>query len=350
MIRRRLSKQIKVGKVTIGGAAPVMVQSMTNTDTRDAGATINQIHKLEEYGCEAVRIAIPDADAVQNIPDIKKAVSIPIIADIHFDYRLALAAIKNGVDQVRINPGNIGDSGRVTAIVNAAKERYIPIRVGVNAGSLPKNADKSKSRVDLMVEAAVEQVRLLESLHFNMIELSIKSFDVYTTVEANRRIAHETPYPLHLGITEAGLPKKGSIRSAVGLGILLYEGIGDSIRVSLSGSPVEEIPVAYEILKVLNLREKGPVLVACPSCGRTDVDIVELAQAVEERLDKISKPIVVAVMGCEVNGPGEAKDADVGIACGKGRGAIFRKGEIIRTVEEKDFLTALMEEIDKVCS
>ena len=348
MIKRRFSKPTSVGAVTVGGTAPVIVQSMTNSDTRDASATLAQIARLVEYGCEIVRIAVPDKEAVQALADIKKGSSIPIIADIHFDYRLALASIESGVDQVRINPGNIGDDDRVRAVVAAAKGRSIPIRIGVNAGSLSKDTDTNKSRVDQMADAVLREVHLLENVGFEDIEISCKAFDVPTTVEANRKIARAVPYPLHLGITEAGLLRSGSIRTAVGLGILLYEGIGDSIRVSLSGDPVQEIPVAYDILKSLNLRQRGPTLISCPSCGRADFDVAALALAVEERLSKRTKVITVAVMGCEVNGPGEARDADVGIACGKGRGAIFRKGEIVRTVEEKDFLEALMGEVEKV--
>jgi len=348
VMKRRFSRPISVGAVTVGGTAPIIVQSMTNSDTRDTSATVAQIACLVEYGCEIVRIAVPDKEAAQALADIKKGSSIPIIADIHFDYRLALAAIENGVDQVRINPGNIGDDDRVKAVVDAARSRSIPIRIGVNAGSLPKDADANKSRVDQMVDAVLKEVRLLEDVGFEYIEISCKAFDVPTTVEANRKIARAVPYPLHLGITEAGLARSGSVRTAVGLGILLYEGIGDSIRVSLSGDPVQEIPVAYDILKSLNLRERGPTLISCPSCGRADVDVAALALAVEDRLSKMTKVVTVAVMGCEVNGPGEARDADVGIACGKGRGAIFRKGEIVRTVDEKDFLEALMGEVEKV--
>jgi len=348
VIKRRFSKPINVGAVTVGGTAPVIVQSMTNSDTRDVAATVAQINRLVEYGCEIVRIAVPNAEAAQALADIKKDSSMPIIADIHFDYRLALAAIESEVDQVRINPGNIGDDNRVKAVVDAARSRNIPIRIGVNAGSLPKDADPKQSRVDQMVDAVLKEVRLLEDVGFEDIEISCKAFDVPITVEANRRIAQAVPYPLHLGITEAGLARSGSVRTAVGLGILLYEGIGDSIRVSLSGDPVQELPVAYDILKSLNLRQRGPTLISCPSCGRADVDVASLALAVEDRLSKMTKIVTVAVMGCEVNGPGEARDADVGIACGKGRGAIFRKGDIARTVEEKDYLEALMSEVEKV--
>jgi len=296
MMKRRFSKPLSVGGVTVGGTAPVIVQSMTNTDTRNVSATVDQITSLVEYGCEIVRIAVPDMDAARALADIKKNSSIPIIADIHFDYRLALAAVESGVDQVRINPGNIGDDDRVKAVVDAAGSRNIPIRIGVNAGSLPKDADPKKSRVDQMVEAVMKEVYLLKNIGFEDIEISCKAFDVPTTVEANRRIAKAVPYPLHLGITEAGLARSGSVRTAVGLGVLLYEGIGDSIRVSLSGDPVQELPVAYDILKSLNLRQRGPTLITCPSCGRADIDVASLALAVEERLSKMTKVVTVAVM------------------------------------------------------
>jgi len=348
-MKRRASKVIKVGGVDIGGAGPVVVQSMTKTDTRDVKATVNQIRQLEECGCEIARVAVPDMDAARAIVDIKKRIKIPLIADIHFDYRLALAALKSGADGLRLNPGNISDPEHIAKVVHAAKEREVPIRVGVNAGSLPKSSKKKVSVVQRMVDAALEEIRLLESLDFDLIKVSLKAFDVPTTIEAYQAIAKKIPYPLHLGITEAGLPWAGSIRSAVGLGILLYEGIGDTIRVSLTTADAcQEIEAAYEILKSLKLREHGPTLVSCPSCGRSETDIVRLAQIVEERLKGGKKTIKVAVMGCVVNGPGEAKDADVGIACGKGKGVIFRKGEKVRTVEEPDFLEALMAEVERV--
>jgi (E)-4-hydroxy-3-methylbut-2-enyl-diphosphate synthase len=349
MMKRRASKVIKVGKVEIGGAGPVVVQSMTKTDTRDVKATVNQIRQLEECGCEIVRVAVPDTDAAQAIVDIKKRIKIPLIADIHFDYRLALAALKSGADGLRLNPGNISDPEHIAAVVHAAKEREVPIRVGVNAGSLPKSSKKKASVVQRMVDAALAEIQLLESLDFDLIKVSLKAFDVSTTIEAYQAIAKKIPYPLHLGITEAGLPWRGAIRSAVGLGILLYEGIGDTIRVSLTTADAcQEVEAAYEILKSLKLRGHGPTLVSCPSCGRSETDIVGLAQIVEERLKGGKKTIKVAVMGCVVNGPGEAKDADVGIACGKGRGVIFRKGEKVKTVEEADLLEALMAEVEKV--
>ena len=343
---RRTSKPIQIGRVTIGGSAPIVVQSMTNTDTRDVMSTIDQIKELEECGCELVRVAVPDAEAARAISAIKRGASLPIIADIHFDYRLALMALDAGADGLRLNPGNIGEPVKVKAVVQAAKERSIPIRIGVNAGSLPKTASPQLTISQRMVEAALQQIKLLESLDFDLIKVSLKAFDVPTTVEAYQDIAQKMPYPLHLGITEAGLPRKGVIRSAVGIGTLLYLGIGDTIRVSLTAHPREEVIAAYEILKSLNLRQHGPILVSCPSCGRAEVDIIKLAEAVEDELVKIDKPIKVAVMGCVVNGPGEAKDADVGIACGKGKAVLFKKGKKIGVVEEKDFLTALMAEVE----
>jgi (E)-4-hydroxy-3-methylbut-2-enyl-diphosphate synthase len=349
MTVRRKTRQISVGGVTIGGDAPVRVQSMTCTDTRDVQSTVSQISELAEYGCEIVRLAVPDFEAARALKDIKKQVKLPLIADIHFDYRLALMSIEAGMDGLRLNPGNISDPDKVTEVVKAAKERLIPIRIGINAGSLPPAPDPLMTIPQRMVASAVEQVKLLESLDFDLIKVSLKAFDVPTTIEAYRDIADKIPYPLHVGITEAGTPRTGVIRSAVGIGTLLYMGIGDTIRVSLTSTDrKQEVFTAWEILKSLNLRERGPVLVSCPTCGRTEVDIVPLANRVEDALMKIDKPIKVAVMGCIVNGPGEAKDADVGIALSKKLGVIFRKGERVRTVEEKDFFTALMEEVEKL--
>jgi (E)-4-hydroxy-3-methylbut-2-enyl-diphosphate synthase len=346
---RRISKAIDIGGVTVGGGAPIVVQSMTRTDTRDAKATIRQVKQLQEYGCEIIRVAVPDAEAAAAIGDIKKGIKIPLVADIHFDYRLALAALKGGVDGLRLNPGNIGQPEQIKKVVLAAKERRVPIRIGLNGGSLPKTTNKKLTVAERMVGAALGQVKLLESLDFDLIKVSLKAFDVPTTIEAYRSIADKMPYPLHVGITEAGTPRTGIIRSAVGIGALLWEGIGDTIRVSLTAQPREEVMVAYEILKSLNLRQRGPVLVSCPTCGRTEADVVKLAQEVEKRLQKIDKPIKVAVMGCVVNGPGEAKDADVGIAYGKGKGVIFKKGEKVAVVEENNFLAALMQEVEMVC-
>jgi len=348
MNKRRISKKINIGGVTVGGGAPIVVQSMTKTDTRDVKATVRQIKELAECGCEIVRLAVPDAEAARALVDIKKRVRIPLVADIHFDYRLALLALKAGIDGLRLNPGNIGEADKVKKVAFAARERGVPIRIGLNAGSLPETDNPKLNVAERMVASAMEQVRLLESLDFNLIKVSLKAFDVPTTVAAYRTIAEKIPYPLHIGITEAGTPRTGIIRSSVGIGTLLWLGIGDTIRVSLTAPPREEVSAAYEILKSLDLRQRGPVLVSCPTCGRAEADVVKLAQAVEKRLLKIDKPIKVAVMGCVVNGPGEAKDADVGIACGKGKGVIFKRGEKVAVVEEKDFLEALMREVDGI--
>jgi (E)-4-hydroxy-3-methylbut-2-enyl-diphosphate synthase len=348
LIIRRLSKSIKVGTITIGGNSPIVVQSMTKTDTRNIPATINQIKELAECGCEIIRVAVPDNEAAQALSTIKNNSPTPIIADIHFDYRLALAALKANVDGLRLNPGNISDPEQITKIVRAAKERNVPIRIGINAGSLPPTSKLYSSIAEHMVSVALEQIQLLESLNFDLIKVSLKAFNVPATIEAYRLIASRMPYPLHLGITEAGIPKAGAIRSAVGIGIILHEGIGDTIRVSLSSHPCEEVYTTFEILKALELRQHGPTLISCPSCGRSEVDILGLAEAVNKKLKEITKPIKVAVMGCVVNGPGEAKEADVGIACGKGNGAIFKKGQIIRTVPEKDLLKSLVEEINNI--
>ncbi len=318
---------------------------MTKTDTRNIPATTAQIKELTDCGCDIVRVAVPDTEAARAISAIKQNTSIPIIADIHFDYRLALAALKAGTDGLRLNPGNIRDPEQITKVVHAAKERQVSIRIGINAGSLPPASKPYSSISEHMVDTALEQIRLLESLDFDLIKVSLKAFDVSTTIEAYRAIASRIPYPLHLGITEAGLPKAGIARSAVGIGILLHEGIGDTIRVSLSAHPCEEVNAAYEILKSLDLRQHGPTLITCPSCGRAEVDIIGLAESVDKSLREVTKPIKVAVMGCIVNGPGEARDADVGIACGKGKGAIFKKGKVVNTVAEKDFLEALMAEV-----
>jgi (E)-4-hydroxy-3-methylbut-2-enyl-diphosphate synthase len=321
---------------------------MTKTDTHDIRATVNQIKELEDSGCEIVRVAVPDKEAVESLAMIKKRVSLPLIADIHFDYRLALAALQAGVDGLRLNPGNMGDKEQIARVVTAAKEREVPIRIGVNAGSLPANFQPKARLARRMVRMALEQIKLMESLDFDLIKVSLKAFDVPTTIEAYQMIADRMPYPLHLGVTEAGLFRTGAIRSAIGIGILLYQGIGDTIRVSLTAHPCEEVFVAYEILKSLGLRQRGPTLVSCPSCGRAEVDIIALAEAMSKRLGKLSDPIKVAVMGCVVNGPGEAKDADVGIACGKGKGAIFRRGKVVGTVSERNLLEALMSEVSSL--
>jgi (E)-4-hydroxy-3-methylbut-2-enyl-diphosphate synthase len=344
---RRKAKPIKIGKVTVGGDSPIAVQSMTKTDTRDIKATVRQIKELEECGCELIRVAVPDRQAAEAVASIKKAISIPLICDIHFDYRLAIASLEAGCDGLRLNPGNISEPDKVKAIVRAAKERAVPIRIGVNAGSLPKASNPKLSIAEQMVEAAMRQIKLLESLDFDLIKVSLKAFDVPTTIEAYRNIAEKMPYPLHIGVTESGTPRTGVIRSTVGIGTLLWLGIGDTIRVSLTAHPREEVIAAYEILKSLNLRRHGPVLVSCPSCGRAEVDIIKLAGEVEKRLVKIDKPIKVAVMGCVVNGPGEARDADIGVACGKAKAVLFRKGKKVRTIAEKDIITVLMKEVEE---
>jgi (E)-4-hydroxy-3-methylbut-2-enyl-diphosphate synthase len=345
---RRTSKALRIGKVTIGGNAPIVVQSMTKTDTRDIPATIKQIRELENCGCEIVRVAVPDNEAAKSLATIKKRVSLPIIADIHFDYRLALEALMAGVDGLRLNPGNMGSRDQIARVVAAANERQVPIRIGVNAGSLPADFQPKAPIAKRMVNVALGQIKLMESLDFDLIKVSLKAFDVPTTVQAYQMIADEMPYPLHLGVTEAGLFRTGAIRSAIGIGILLYQGIGDTIRISLTAHPCEEVFVAYEILKSLGLRQRGPTLVSCPSCGRAEVDIIALAEEVSKLLEKLSKPVKVAVMGCVVNGPGEAKDADVGFAGGKGKGAVFRKGKVVNTVAEGRFLDAIMAEVNKI--
>jgi len=352
-IRRRQSKPVWVGDVQIGGDAPIVVQSMTNTSTADAPATLRQTYELAELGCEVVRVAVPDRHAAAALPEIVRHSPLPVIADIHYDYRLAMASLRAGVHGLRLNPGNIRDPEKVRAVVRAAKERQVPIRVGVNEGSLPPlpalgDGQLPPPKWQRMVDAALWEIRLLEEMDFDAIKVSLKAFDVPTTVAAYREIARRTPYALHLGITEAGTLRSGSIRNAVGIALLLAEGIGDTIRVSLSADPREEIPVAYDILRALNLRQRGPTIIACPTCGRIEVDLIPLANQVEEHFQKLGKPITVAVMGCVVNGPGEAREADIGIAAGKGKGAIFRDGQVVRVVEEKDYLSALVEEGQKV--
>jgi len=347
-VTRHITMPLRIGNVTIGGTAPIAVQSMTKTNTRDIQATLNQIRNLEEHGCEIIRLAVPDKQAAESISVIKKSVSSPLIADVHFDYRLALAAMNAGVDGIRLNPGNIRDRDQMMKVIVAAKESETPIRIGVNAGSLPADFEPDISLAKRMVDLVMEQIKFMENLDFNLIKVSLKAFDVLATIQAYQMIAARTSYPLHLGITEAGLPRDGAIRSAIGIGILLHQGIGDTIRVSLSANPCEEVSAGYEILKSLKLRQRGPTLVCCPSCGRSETDVLELAQEVGKYLEKIREPIKVAVMGCIVNGPGEAKDADVGIACGKGKGTIFRKGKVVRTVSEENFLVALEKEIEKI--
>lgn len=345
-IKKNQTKVVKIGNVTIGGNNPVAVQSMANTDTRDPKSTIQQIKRLEKAGCEIVRLAVPDEKAAKSIAKIKPKVSIPIVADIHFDYKLALEALKSGADKIRINPGNIGEQWKVKEVVKECKKRRVPIRIGVNIGSLEPEAEKKYGRTPkAMVASALKNIKILEELNFRNIVISLKASDVLRTVEAYRLLSKRVNYPLHLGITEAGTPKSGIIKSSVGLGILLYESIGDTVRVSLTADPEEEVRVAWEILKSLGLRQKGATLISCPTCGRTEIDLIKLANLVESKITAIDKPITVAVMGCIVNGPGEAKEADIGIAGGKKSGVIFKKGKILKTVPEDKLLSELLKEI-----
>ena len=349
-MERRLTRQLEVGKVKVGGTAPIAVQSMTNTKTSDPVATLEQIYRLAEAGCDIVRCAVPDMAAAEGLKTIVAESPIPVIADIHFDYKLALAAIEAGVDGLRLNPGNIGGNDRVAAVVEAAKKRNIPIRIGVNAGSLPKDLLEKYCHPtpEALVEAAWRHIRILEEMDYKNIKISLKAHDVPLTLAAYRLMASQCDYPLHVGITEAGTVNSGIIKSAVGIGTLLAEGIGDTIRVSLTGDPVREVKVGFEILKSLGLREYGPTLISCPTCGRTQINLEKLALEVEKRLAEISEPITVAVMGCVVNGPGEAREADVGIAGGINEGLIFRKGEVLKKVAEADIIEELFAEIDKI--
>jgi len=343
---RRKTRQIKVGPVPVGGGAPIPIQSMTNTPTGDVAATVDQIQRLAEAGCQIVRVAVPDQTAADALPGILARISLPLIADIHFDYRLALAAIKAGVQGLRLNPGNIGSRDRVKAVVLAAAERDIPIRIGVNAGSLEKNLlhKYGHATAEALVESALGHIRILESLDFQAIKLSLKASSVPVMIEAYQLLADQVDYPLHLGVTEAGTPRRGSIKSAVGIGALLAQGIGDTLRVSLTGDPVEEIFVAKEILRALDLYPQGIDFISCPTCGRTKLDLVRIAAEVEEKLSTLTVPgkLTVAVMGCEVNGPGEAREADFGIAGGCGQGLLFHKGEIIAKLPEDQLVAALV--------
>ena len=350
MIKRRKTRKIKVGNVFIGGDAPVAIQSMCNTDTRDVEATVAQIKELIQAGCEIIRVAVPDMEAAQAIGEIKKQISIPMVADIHFSADYAMEAIAQGVDKLRINPGNIGSEEKVVMLVKACKEKNIPIRIGINGGSLEKDIlEKYKGEVtpEGMVESAMRHIKILEKNDFFDIAISLKANDVERTVEAYRLLSKKVDYPLHIGITEAGTIFRGTIVSAVGFGIILYDGIGDTIRVSLTADPVEEIKVAWEILKSLGLRKRGISVTSCPTCGRTQIDIIKLANEVEKLLEGVDKDIRVAVMGCVVNGPGEAREADLAIVGGRGVGLIVKKGEIIRKVDEKDLLIEFMKEIEK---
>lgn len=349
-MERKLTRKVKVGSQYIGGDAPVSIQSMTNTDTRDVNATLNQINELYKAGCEIIRCAVPDMEAAKALEEICKKSPIPVVADIHFDYKLALEAIKNGVSALRINPGNIGKVDKVRIVAEAAKAKNIPIRIGVNSGSLEKDILErdGKPTAKGLVESALRHVKILEELDFYDIVISIKSSDVVMMIEAYRLMSEKCNYPLHLGVTESGTPFRGTIKSSIGLGTLLAEGIGDTIRVSLTSDPIEEIKVAKEILKSLGLRENGLQFISCPTCGRTQINLIKIAQEVEKKLESVNKNIKVAVMGCAVNGPGEAREADIGIAGGKGEGLIFKKGIIVKKVKEEDLIEELMKEIENM--
>ena len=339
-----------VGDVPIGGGSPITVQSMTTTDTRDVKSTLRQIRRLEKAGCEIVRVAVLDFKAAEALKEIKEKINIPLVADIQFNHKLALKAIEAGVDKLRINPGNIGPAWKVKEVVKAVSEKNIPIRIGVNSGSLPKDILRKYNGITPqgMIEAAMREIRILEKMDYHQIVISLKASDVPTTIKSYRMISKKVNYPLHIGVTETGPVRIGSIKSAVGSGALLASGIGDTLRVSLTGDPVEEIKTGFEILKSLNLREYGPILISCPVCGRCQIDLIPLVKKVEKELKKIKEPIKVAVMGCSVNGPGEAKEADVGIAGGKGFGLLFKKGKVVGRVKEYQMVKRLMKEISTI--
>lgn len=347
---KKLTRQIHIGSVPVGGDAPCSVQSMCSTDTRDIPATTAQIKELAEVGCEIVRCAVPDLDAAHALAQIKLMSPIPVVADIHFDYKLALQVLEGGIDGLRLNPGNIGEKWKVAEIVASAAERKVPIRIGVNAGSLEKELLQRYGHpsAEAMVESAIGHIRILEDLNYQEIKISLKASDVMKTVAAYRLFSERSDYPLHIGITEAGTLFSGTIKSSVGLGILLADGIGDTMRVSLTGEPKDEVRVGYDILKAVGLRQRGVNFVSCPTCGRCQINLIRVAEEVEKRLQGVDKRITVAVMGCAVNGPGEAREADVGIAGGKGEGLVFRHGEIVRKVPEDKLADALMEEISKL--
>ena len=343
---RKKTRTVDIGGVKIGGDNPVAIQSMCNTDTRNVSETVNQVKKLEKKGCEIIRVAVPDMEAASALKKIKSQISIPLVADIHFDYKLALASMENGADKIRINPGNIGSEEKVKAVVNMAKDMNIPIRIGVNAGSLEKELlEKYGVSEKSLVQSALKEVSILEKLNFEDIVISVKTSSVPMTVKAYSMLSDMTDYPLHIGVTESGTPYNGIIKSSVGIGTLLMMGIGDTIRVSLTGDPLDEIRAAKSILKAAGIRNFGAELISCPTCGRTQINLISLAEKVEKEIENIDKPIKVAVMGCVVNGPGEAKEADIGICGGKGEGLIIKKGEIIKKLPEKELLSALMEEI-----
>jgi (E)-4-hydroxy-3-methylbut-2-enyl-diphosphate synthase len=349
-LKRRASKQITLGGIPIGGGAPVVVQSMTSTPTKDVVATVNQIKRLTYAGCEIIRVAIPDMESAAALKEIKAQISLPIIADIHFDYRLALAAIENGAEGLRLNPGNIGGRRKVKEVVSAARDRAVPIRIGVNAGSLSRSILKTYGHPtpEAMVESAIGLIGMLEDLDFRLIKVSLKSSNVSHTVEAYRLLGEKLDYPFHLGVTEAGSLISGTVKNTLGIGMLLSEGIGDTVRVSLTCDPVEEVRVAYEILRALGLRQRGVEIISCPTCGRCQIDLFSLAEEVQHALSSITTPIKVALMGCAVNGPGEAREADVGIAGGQGYGTLFKKGKAVRKVAEHDLARVLIDEVRRM--
>ncbi|WP_028991714.1 flavodoxin-dependent (E)-4-hydroxy-3-methylbut-2-enyl-diphosphate synthase [Thermoanaerobacter thermocopriae] len=347
---RKITREVKIGNKKIGGNNPILVQSMTNTDTHDIEKTIEQIRRLEAEGCDIIRVAVPDMEAAEAIKEIKKNINIPLVADIHFDYRLAIKSIENGADKIRINPGNIGREENIKKVVEIAKERGIPIRIGVNSGSLEKEILYKYKGItaEAVVESALKSVLILEKLGFYDIVISLKTPNVPLTIEAYKLASSKVDYPLHVGITEAGTIEAGTIKSAIGIGTLLYLGIGDTIRVSLTGDPVHEVRVGRQILRSLGLLKEGVEVISCPTCGRTKIDLIKLAQEVEKRTRHIKKPLQVAVMGCVVNGPGEAKEADIGIAGGDGEGVIFKKGKVYKKVKEEELIEELTKEIEKL--
>jgi (E)-4-hydroxy-3-methylbut-2-enyl-diphosphate synthase len=346
-IARRKTRQLTIGNVKVGGHAPIVVQSMCNTDTRDVHGTVEQINRLAEVGCELVRVAVLDQKAVEALKTIKQEVAIPLIADIHFDHRLALGALQARVDGLRINPGNIGSEKAMGKVIRSAAERKVPIRIGVNSGSLDKDLLRryGGATPEAMVESALRQVQLLESMHYYETKISLKSSDVITMVDSYRLLAEKVSYPVHLGVTEAGTLVSGTAKSAIGIGLLLADGIGDTIRVSLTSDPVDEVKAAYEILRALKLRQRGVEVISCPTCGRTEIDIIGMTQQVEKQLLKVKTPLKVAIMGCVVNGPGEAKEADIGIAGGRGQGILFKRGKVVEKLPEGDLVSRLLKEI-----
>jgi (E)-4-hydroxy-3-methylbut-2-enyl-diphosphate synthase len=351
IITRRKTKPLYVGSVKIGGDAPVIVQSMTCTDTRDVKSTVDQIKRLEDAGCEIVRVAVPDKEAAAALPDIKKSIAIPLIADIHFNYKLALDAIQNGADCIRVNPGNVS-TDKIKDIITAAKQYDRAIRIGINAGSLEKDifAKYGGPTSAALVESALRNIALFEDMGFSSIKVSLKSSNVSTMIEAHRAISEKTNYPLHIGVTEAGSLIHSAIKSSIGIGTLLYDGIGDTVRVSITGDPVSEVGVAYGILRALNIRKVGPDIISCPTCGRCEIDLFALSEEVEKRLAGMKEYLKIALMGCVVNGPGEAAEADIGIAGGRRTGLLFKKGEVIRKIKEKDFVDVLVDEVNKMIS